>query len=392
MGQKQRRPFVKMLEIRTAVAQFKLGALLRVVAVSGLVALLLAESSLWIVAPLVDPFDASRWVRHYIRREHEPHMSSSVTPEPGLPGMEGIARWTTNNLGFRGDELISPKPVNEFRVFLIGGSTTECLILDDDDSLDAVIQKTIQQRVGNSLEIKVYNAGMSGDRSDDHVAMLTQRIVHLEPNLIVVFAGINDLLAAIGGHDFLHFATRTRPPWMLLVTQSQLGRLAYHLARGQWPIRSTGEEPFETTYRFAVELQKAAAAAPVLPTIDVRAYANNLRTLAGVARGHDVALIFMTQQTTWNSTTDPTVSDWHWLLRVGDVRYSENAMHEALEQMNDVMREVAESMGLSLYDLGRSMPKSSDYFYDDVHFNRNGARVAGTELAELIIPHVVDPR
>ena len=76
------------------------------------------------------------------------------------------------------------------------------------------------------------------------------------------------------------------------------------------------------------------------------------------------------------------------MLRVGDVRYSESTMDEALEQLNDVMREVADSMNLALYDLARSMPKSLDYFYDDVHFNTNGAHVAGIELGELIAQHI----
>ena len=341
---------------------------------------------MWILGPLLDPFAAERLTRTYIRRAHEPHMDLRFTPEPGLPGMEGVSHWTTNNLGFRGDELVSPKPPDEFRVFLIGGSTTECLILDDDDSLDAVIQRAVQERTPGATQVRVYNAGVSGDRSDDHVAILTQRIVHLEPDVIVVFAGINDLLAAIRGHDYLHLPIPARPPWMLLAAQSQLGRLGYYSVRLSRPLLETPQgSPLMTGYAVGVARQKAALAAEGPPVFDTRPYANNLRTLAGVADGQGVALIFITQQTTWASKVDPTAREWHWLLRVDDVRYSEDAMHAALERMNAVMREVADAMDVPLYDLARRMPKSTDFFYDDVHFNTSGARVAGTEVATLIL-------
>lgn len=346
---------------------------------------LLAELGMWVAAPLVDPYAAERETALYIRRAQPPHATRRFEAEPGLPGMKGVTLWTTNNLGFRGDELISPKPVDELRVFLIGGSTTECLIIDDHDSLDAVVQRALQERVTDGRRVRVYNSGYSGDRSDDHVAILTQRIVQLQPDVIVVFAGINDLLAAMRGHDYLHLPMPARPPWMLLVTQSQLGRLAYFAAKLRPPaLDRTFEQPIVTFYRYGVQAQKSAQAASGPPVFDGRGYANNLRTLAGVAAGHGVAMVFITQQTTWNSDVDPGAKNWHWLLNVDNVRYAEDDMDRALESMNDFMRQTAGALDVPLYDLARSMPKSTEFFYDDVHFNTNGARVAGTQLAAVI--------
>lgn len=364
----------------------RVAGLLRTVVSTGFLTLLLLEATLWLLVPLADPYHSERSFSPYIRREHQPNATRTTVPEPGLPGMEGISVWTTNNVGFRGDELILPKPANEYRVIMIGGSTTECLILDNADSIDAIVQRATQEAVGDRSEIRVYNAGISGDRSDDHVAILTQRIVHMEPDLIVVFAGINDLRAAIDGHDYLHYPTPARPPWMLLVTQAQIGRLAYYVAHWRTPARDSAEDnPIETGYRLGVELQRTSQPASKPLQTDVEAYKTNLRTMAGVAASQGIDMILMTQQTTWNSAVDPTASEWHWLLRVGDVRYSEVSMNQALEEMNDTMRDVALIMAVPLYDLARRMPKSSEYFYDDVHFNIKGAHVAGNELSQLVL-------
>jgi lysophospholipase L1-like esterase len=339
--------------------------------------------------PLRDPYEASRLIGHYIRREHKPNMHMVFTPEHGLPGMRGINHWTTNNLGFRGVDIDLKKPENEYRIFLIGGSTTECLILDDKDSLDAVLQSELQQMVGDNLTIRVYNAGISGDRSDDHIAILSQRIVHLEPDFIVVFSGINDLHAAIEGHDYLHLPTPGIAPWKLLAAQSQLGRLAYWVLAGHKPpINANDQEPIETGYRVGVEAQRLAPEATSPPRTDIGAYRKNLNTLAGIAHGQAIPMILMTQQTTWDSTVDPSAKDWHWMLRVADLRYSEESMNDALMLLNDVMRQVGGKKKIDVYDLAEDIPKSSEYFYDDVHFNTKGAAFAGKQLAAKIAPHI----
>lgn len=371
------------------LAMSRISAFLRTAVSVGLIVLLVIELLLWVVVPLADPYATGRSFSPFIRSQHHPNAEVRIRSEPGLPGMQGVARWTTNNFGFRGDDLVQPKPENEYRIFLIGGSTMECLILDDQDSIDAVVQQNVQQALGSERVIKVYNAGISGDRSDDHVAILSQRIVHLQPDALVVFAGINDLRAGIEAHDYLHFPTPAPAAWRLLVTQTQVGRLAYYLATLRPPaLASAAEGPIETAYRVGVELQQSTELASTPPVPNVDAYANNLRSIAGIALGHDIPLILMTQQTTWNSPSDSDARDWHWLLRVGDVRYSEIDMDRALEAMNDAVRDVAETADISLYDLAMQMPKSADFFYDDVHFNTRGARVAGMELSELIIQRI----
>ena len=101
-------------------------------------------------------------------------------------------------------------------------------------------------------------------------------------------------------------------------------------------------------------------------------------------KGHDVPLFFMTQQTTWTSS-DPKIKDWQWMLHRGGVTYREEHMHQALESYNDIMRGIASAMSIPTYDLARFLPKSSDHFYDDVHFNVNRARAAREALPGLFI-------
>jgi hypothetical protein len=71
--------------------------------------------------------------------------------------------------------------------------------------------------------------------------------------------------------------------------------------------------------------------------------------------------------------------------------YREDVLDTALERMNEVMRGVARSDSVPLYDLARELPKSLEYFYDDCHFNPAGARAAGRGLARLLAEDALVP-
>jgi lysophospholipase L1-like esterase len=227
--------------------------------------------------------------------------------------------------------------------------------------------------------------------------MLVHRIVHLQPDIISVFAGVNDLTRSIYGYDYLHRVqergANELPLAKLLLTEFQLPRRAHYLLKRFAP---TGQELQETitqvsNYAEKVQLRKSVPVSDEHPELSLEAYANYLRTIIGIARGHDIELVFMTQPSSWNSQIDSSISDWHWMTYRFGVVYREDAMGEALESYNDVMRAIAEENSVPVYDLARSLPKSSAYFYDDVHFNVGGAATAGEGLASFILEKQLVP-
>ena len=50
--------------------------------------------------------------------------------------------------------------------------------------------------------VKVYNAGISGTTSQDHIEMIALRILHLKPKLIVLYVGFNDHRRLVWGTDY----------------------------------------------------------------------------------------------------------------------------------------------------------------------------------------------
>jgi GDSL-like Lipase/Acylhydrolase family len=361
--------------------------LLATMTVVGLV--LAAELMLRMVAPVAEPTRSGAQhvniANPYIRFEYPREYAAVTEVEAGLPGLQGRHFFTTNEYGFRGDSLAVPKPTREFRIFVVGGSTAECFYLDDGDDMSRVLQNELAAQG----QVKVYNVGLSGTASDDHIALIAQRLVHLQPDLIVVFAGLNDLRRSILGFDYLHYASEAVQPepcyrrWLM---KSQIVRRLVYLKRRVDPDPEGVLETrtLESDYARKVALQRSVPETDADPRVDTAGYRDNLITLVGIARAHHFQLVFMTHPSTWNSKVDSGAHDHQWMRFFEHVVYPERTMDSALERFNDVMRGIAASDSVPLYDLARELPKSTEYFYDDCHFNRAGALSAGRGLASFL--------
>jgi len=273
------------------------------------------------------------------------------------------------------------------------------LYLDDSDAVTTVLQRNLARVATPGRTVKVYNAGKSGDRSDDHISMLVHRLVHLQPDLVIVMLGFNDLRISLAGFDFRHFdprpafTTAPAPPPLKLrdfvilsATEFQLGRRVFYAVERVRP-----RSMVEVQQTIALRSSDGAAArraerAPVStkpPRGDTAAFRHNVESLVGISHGQGVPIVLVTQGSTWGSP-DTVMRRWHWMLAVGDSAYPEAGMIRGLDELNDITRSVARERAVPLYDLARLIPATSQHYYDDAHFNVAGAKLAGESLAAFI--------
>lgn len=368
----------------------------RILVGSLLVSLIAAELLLRYLAPISDPYarykiqEAPKPLAH----EHPQNFVFETEAERGLPGMPpGHRRFTTNNVRFRGDFLRRPKPASEYRIFMVGGSTTENFYLDDREAITAVLQAELNRKAGRKREYRVYGAAVSGDMSSDHIAVISQRIVHLEPDMIILFCGINDLSFAIYQRDYCFLPTKVVTRYSLrnllafAATEFQLPRYVYYFSKRilRKDVRAVLEDLTKrTNTRDKIDLIKNDPIARTRPRTDLPSYEENLKSIIGLAQAHGIRLVFVTQATSWHSRVDPRAADWHYRIARAGVRYPEEWMDEAMESYNDVMRRLGSQNRIPVFDLAHSIEKSLEFFYDDCHFNVAGARRAGLELAGFL--------
>ena len=104
-----------------------------------------------------------------------------------------IGNVTVNSAGFRGPELLVPKPAGQVRLAFLGASTTFCA----EASSDAVVwpHQVVDQlrRRFPDVRFDFVNGSVPGHTLDSTRKLLARRIAALQPDLIVIYPGTNDL-------------------------------------------------------------------------------------------------------------------------------------------------------------------------------------------------------
>ena len=103
------------------------------------------------------------------------------------------------NYQYTGEDVVElcnypkTKPEDETRIFLVGGSTVFSSNNDNSYTTSAFLEKRILESE-ITQKIKVINAGISGSWSEQELKLVQDKIIDLEPDVIVVYDGYNDLL------------------------------------------------------------------------------------------------------------------------------------------------------------------------------------------------------
>jgi lysophospholipase L1-like esterase len=99
---------------------------------------------------------------------------------------------TVNALGFRGPEVLTPKPQGRFRVVIVGDSLTMGWGVADDETYSARLARLLHQRFPNR-DLDVVNLGIGGYNTRQEVTLLARNVSRLEPDLVLVGFYSNDV-------------------------------------------------------------------------------------------------------------------------------------------------------------------------------------------------------
>ena len=97
-----------------------------------------------------------------------------------------------NNFGFRGEDITREKTENTYRIFMIGGSTTFGVVVNDNETIPYYLQEILNEK-NHDFTIEVINAGILSSWSYNEVEKIKKKIVNFEPDMIIIYDGWNDV-------------------------------------------------------------------------------------------------------------------------------------------------------------------------------------------------------
>jgi lysophospholipase L1-like esterase len=311
-----------------------------------------------------------------------------VVPKPNNEELH-INRW-----GFRGEEIERIKPAQTYRIFVVGGSTVYCNQVSFEQSHARVLEKQLRQSYP-TLKIEVQNAGMDWHTSQHSLINILFNIQDFNPDMIIIYHGINDLLRSFSPksfapepyrNDYSHYYGPIAPMVREYFTKPTVPAILT-LERALIFFRRHWFADFRDVSKPDAILDLLEV--PVNNWPSLLAFERNMKHLVKFVKSLDIDLVMASQPYLYRHDLSEVELAKIWLPEVfcltGRSKADIASMINGMEAFNNVSRRIADSNGLLFVDLEKVVPKSLHYFLDDVHYTEEGNRIIGQHFAEQVI-------
>ncbi|MBM3984103.1 MAG: hypothetical protein FJ296_00200, partial [Planctomycetes bacterium] len=309
-----------------------------------------------------------------------PHPYVGYIPRPNLdasrPGSDLV--FTQNSLGFRGPDVVMPKPPGTYRVACLGGSTTQGLDTEDDSQTwPARLQFHLQEQIPADSpyqRVEVINAGAASYTSMESFINLKTRLLPLDLDLVVDYDSVNDTQVVMRA-GFKPDYTHVRRAWTPLPEPSLLDRwLGWSHLYGTLFVPEERRQPRRVRECIFVEdyheipLVRFEEMGPGFET-----FYWTMRDIVGVARVHGVPVMLCTFA----------------YPKVGKFATPEGASQDifksVIQRLNAIIRVVADQDLALLVDLEQTGPSMSLQFVDVIHPNAEGHDLIARQVAARLL-------
>jgi len=306
-----------------------------------------------------------------------------------IPGIEGPQRITTDGEGFRtGRRAIRYDDPAPYRIFAIGASTTEQAYLDDARTWTRLLEANLSGLLARPVE--VINTGVAGLRMIHHLAT-QEHVEDLNPDLMLWLVGINDWNRQITQH-FDRDARFAKPLRVRLRDRFQRS-VAFtfyqiYIALPQKETLTVRDAHFTAM----TDRANRPHVVRYLPPAVSEDFAQAMGRLAARCRTGPYRCMLLTQPNAYALDAPPSVRRYFRLTPPAR-SYTldlESLVHIA-SLYNDFVRDLAAKEQLLLCDLEAAVPKGTEAFYDEAHFNTNGARIVAEALTACIVDQLPEP-
>ena len=324
-----------------------------------------------------------------------PNMDETVDAR-GFAGIFGLSHVTTDEHGFRVSRAIDYGNAATYRIFAVGGSTTKQIHLDDRETWTYLLQEALSARVRPDIE--VVNTGVHGLRAAHHLATIKQTL-RLGPDMYLIMVGANDWMKQ-AMDEYKSLTDR--------IQEYSLERTSLGLALDKgytWMLkcRHGGETATRATEDAEANVQSGAGEDPVDPYLLKRGslyradkrtfaprsvppgYVETLGEIVALCRQHSVTCVFATQPNGYKQGISPEFKRSFWMTPP-DVSYTLTFESEIrlAALYNDFLRRFTAERQLPLCDLDAAIEPSFENFYDEMHFNEQGAKNVAASLYECL--------
>jgi lysophospholipase L1-like esterase len=349
-----------------------------------------------------------------------PGLRAIFRPAPDImPGIKGESRFSINDHGLRGDPFSDNQT---YRILAIGGSTTECVYLDDLEAWPYLLQEVLNTTAGSKRRIWVGNVGKSGHNTRNHIVqgeMLTRQYPKIDAVLLLI--GVNDLgqrlsldelyrpfsgVEKLTPSEYEALMDKSFSVWPRADLHSPFLKRTEIWRKGRAiknrylnPSKPTAiqDDAAQIYKKWRMHRKMASSIRTTLPDLSsaLEEYSRNVNTIIDHAKSKGIVVILVTQPYLWRSGLPSEEQSLLWTGGIGKYQeelgheyYSIEALAEGLKMYNETLLRICHTKNVECIDLESQLSKDTSNFYDDVHFNESGSRNVATVLGEYLAQKV----
>lgn len=289
-------------------------------------------------------------------RELKPNHDYVRKPQsyPTLEAKEYQLRTDSN--GFIKPSFIHQNP--QIQIFFLGGSTTECENVDEEYRFPYLTGRILEQKL--KLKINSDNGAKSGNNSIHSINIIINKLLPLNPDVIVLMHNINDLSAL-----FFEGSYWNNNPTISTISCANKN-IDRNLKNDQWKYSSW----YNKLLANKIEQDKI-----------IKLFEENLKIFIAISRSKNITPVLMTQANRIEN----------------DPNFKTERNNKELDQLyqnlyikfNNSIRKIALEQNILLIDLAKQIPGDKKYIYDVVHFNKEGSVLAGKLIANQLAPLII---
>lgn len=305
-----------------------------------------------------------------------------------------------NSYGYRSKDISIPKPPGQFRIFCLGGSTVYTDNGSGGDyrkSWPDLLEKYLQEKgFGN---VQVINSGADGWSSWESLIDLELKILDLEPDMIIIYHGINDIHPRFvwppeayrgdnSGFRAFNSLSSFMPSIFEYSTLLRIMMIKSGLTKPHAAFDKTIDKDADTYYGSQFLQQKAEGIYPqgifkkisAMRMLEINKpiyFERNVRNMIAIAKNRGIKVLIST------FAYSP--------LFTHQIEVSSNEYIFAHKENNLLLERIAKNMNVDFFDLANKLPNSKQYYYDGRHVTLEGATLQAELFGNFLINNGLVP-
>ena len=321
-------------------------------------------------------------------REFKPLMSDCSFPPPNnydtLVNKKYTLRIDKNGFIIPSERYSHP----DISLVFLGGSTTVCHYIDENFRFPYLTGALLENKLG--IKINSYNAGRSGNNSLHSIDILLNKIIPLNPQIVVMMHNINDVTTLVYEHSYWN---NNISKSVIIDMNNELTANYFRIMRDRLiPNIATQFRIISNTIKYKLRADHAnvdefahirGKPITINKTEAIEQFEMNLEIFIKICQARKIIPVLMTMPSRLKENPDELIV---YIFKNGKINFSYQDCRALFDAFNDSIRNKAKENHISLIDLAKTIPQEAKYMYDTVHYTETGSKQIAHQVSEHLEP------